>query len=126
MSAIRSIPADVRAAIASFLNQCQSEAKPFAGTEALGAIRTMFPGLDISDADLDDAISSEAEKAGFDVGYDSPTGSARAKGKALQRWENEGGATGNTSCTEAQRRINNDTAGTRRRAQATKDRHQLI
>ena len=96
MSAIRSIPADVRAAIASFLNQCQSEAKPFAGTEALGAIRTMFPGLDISDADLDDAISSEAEKAGFDVGYDSPTGWARAKRKALQRWENEGGATGNT------------------------------
>src|SRR5690606_10911307 len=102
MSAIRSIPADVRAAIASFLNQCQSEAKPFAGTEALGSFRTMLPGLDISDAVLDDAISSEAEKAGFDVGYDSPTGSARAKRKALQRWENEGGATGNTSCTEAQ------------------------
>ena len=126
MSAIRSIPADVRAAIASFLNQCQSEAKPFAGTEALGAIRTMFPELDISDADLEDAISSEAADAGLDVGYDTRTSSARAKRKALQRLENEGGATAKASRTETQRRIDNDTDGTRRRDKATKDRHRLI
>lgn len=69
MQAKRPLPANVHAAIAAFLNQCQNEAKPFAGTEALGAIRTMFPELDISDAYLEDAISNEAAKAGFDVGY---------------------------------------------------------
>lgn len=69
MPAKRSIPADVRTAIASFLNQCQREAKPFAGTEASGALRTMFPALDITDPELEEAISREAADAGFDVGY---------------------------------------------------------
>jgi len=63
----RSIPTHIRAAIATFLKQGQIEAKPFAGTEALGAIRIIYPGLDISDADLEHAISSETARAGFDV-----------------------------------------------------------
>ena len=126
MQAKRPLPADVRAAIAAFLNQCQNEAKPFAGTEALGALRTMFPEMDISDVDLGDAISTEAANAGFDVGYEPRTGSAKMKRKALQRWENEGGATEKAPRTEAQRRIDNDTDGTRRRATTNKDRNQLI
>jgi hypothetical protein len=129
MPAKRSITADVRAAIAAFLNQCQNEAKPFAGAEALGAIRTMFPELDISDADLadlEDAISSKAANAGFDVGYEPRTGSAKMKQKALERWGNKGRATKKAPRTEAQRRIDNDTDGTRRRATAKKDRNQLI
>ena len=126
MPANRSIPPDVRAAIAAFLNECQSEAQSFETTEALGAIRTIFPDLDISDADLEDAISSEAAAAGFDIDYDSAEGRHKVKRKALEGWENEGGAIGKTPRTEAQRRIDNDTAGTRRRARATKDRNQLI
>ena len=80
----------------------------------------------LSDAELENAISSEAADAGFDVGYDTRTSSARAKRKALQRLENEGGATAKASRTETQRRIDNDTDGTRRRDKATKDRHRLI
>ena len=126
MQAKRPLPANVHAAIAAFLNQCQNEAKPFAGTEALGAIRTMFPELNISDADLEDAISSEAANAGFDVGYKPRIGSAKMKRNALQSSQNEGGATKKTPRTEAQRRIDNDTNGTQRRATTTKDRNQLI
>lgn len=126
MRAKRSIPADVRAALAAFLNQCQNEAKPFAGTDALGAIRTMFPELDISDADLEDAISGEAANAGFDVGYEPRTGTAIVKAGAIERWENEGGATRKAPQTEAERRIDNDTDGTRRRAKAKKDQNELI
>jgi len=126
MTAIRPIPDEVRAAIASFLARCQSEAKPFAGTEALGAIRAMFPGLAISDADLEDAISSEAANAGFDVGYDTAAGSAHEKRKALQRREDEGGASDEMLRTGRQRRIDNDTDGTRRRGRATKERHRLV
>lgn len=55
-------PPDVRAAIAGFLNECQKEARPFARIEELGAIRAIFPNLDIPDADLEDAVASEAAK----------------------------------------------------------------
>jgi hypothetical protein len=61
------LSAEVRAAIQAFLNACQEEATPFASIEAIGAVRRVFPGLDISDADLMDAITSEASAAGFDV-----------------------------------------------------------
>ncbi len=121
-----SISPEVRAAIAAFLNECQKEARPFATAEVLGAVRNMFPDLDISDSDLEEAISSEAATAGFDIDRDSRKGQAKVKRKALDRWENEGGAIATGPRTEAQRRIDNDTAGTRRRAKATKDRNQLI
>ena len=117
----RAVPAPVRAAITAFLNRCQSEATPFAGTEALGAIRTMFPELDISDGDLEDAISGEAANAGFDVGYQTRTGSARAKRKALERWDNEGGAIGKTPRTETLPRTDHETDGTRRKRAVGKD-----
>jgi hypothetical protein len=106
----RTIPTEVCAAIAAFLNECQKEAKPFAAMEALGALRTIFPHLDISDSDLEDALSNEAATAGFDVDHDS---------RDLHRSKRKTG-------TEVQRRIDNDTAGTRRRAKATKERNDLI
>ncbi|WP_315928889.1 hypothetical protein [Mesorhizobium sp. SP-1A] len=45
---------------------------------------------------------------------------------ALARWSDEGGATGKAPRTEARRRIDNDTDGTRRRALETKLRNRLI
>jgi len=66
------LPDQVRAAIATFLNACQKEARPFAISQALGAVRSVFPDLDISDQDLVDAITSEASVAGFDVNYGLP------------------------------------------------------
>jgi hypothetical protein len=120
------VPPEVRAAIGAFLNECQEEARPFAISEALGAIRRIFPGLDISDADLLDAITSEASHAGFDIEFDAPTSPEETKRRSHERWENEGGAIGSSPQTEAQRSIKNDTSGTRRRAKATKDRNQLV
>ena len=126
MQTKRPISPEVRAAIAAFLNEWQNEGRPFATTEALGAVRNIFPDLDISDSDLEDAIATEAAAAGFDVDYDSHQGRVTVKRKALERWDNEGGAIGKTPRTEAQRRFDNDTAGPRRRAKGTKDRNQLI
>lgn len=122
----RTVPPDVRAAIAAFLNECQNEARPFAAVEALGAIRAIFPGMDISDSDLEDAIMSEASTAGFAVNYAGETSSDSAKRKALDRWDNEGGAIGQATIGEAQRRIDNDSDGTRRRAKAMKGQGELI
>lgn len=66
------LPDQVRTAIATFLDACQKEARPFAISEALGAVRSVFPDLDISDQELVDAITSEASVAGFDVNYGLP------------------------------------------------------
>jgi hypothetical protein len=121
------IPPDVRAAIGAFLNECQKEARPFATSEALGAIRSIFPDLQVSDVDLLDAIASEASTAGFDIDYEdiSRTSEALTR-KALEGWDNEGGAIGKLPRTEAQPRIDDDTSGTRRRAKETKDRNDLL
>ena len=123
---LHQVPPEVRAAIGAFLNECQKEAGPFAISEALGAIRRIFPDLDISDADLVDAITSEASHAGFDIEFDAPTSPETIKRRSHERWENEGEAIGSSPQTEAQRSIKNDTSGTRRRAKATKDRNQLV
>jgi hypothetical protein len=125
MPANNSISPDVRAAIAAFLNECQNEARPFATREAMGAIRAIFPDLDISYSDLEDAISSEAAAAGFDIDS-SHDGPAKVKRKELERWDNEGGAVGKAPRTEAQRRIDNDTNGKQRRNRETAERHRLI
>lgn len=90
----RDIPPDVRAAISAFLHEIQNEARPFAISEALGAIRRIFPSLEISDADLADAISSEASMAGLEIDFDVPTSSRGVNRKSLERWDDEGGATG--------------------------------
>jgi hypothetical protein len=121
-----SIPADVRAAIRAFLNACQKEAKPFATEEAIGAVRSIFPDLDIPDAELVDAITSEALTAGFDARAGASQASKTPKRKSLDRWDNEGGAIGRSPRVEAQRRIDNDTNGARRRSKETKDRNSLV
>jgi hypothetical protein len=58
------------------------------------AIRRIFPTLAISDADLVNAIGSEASKAGLEIDFDVITSSHGAKRKALERWDDEGGAIG--------------------------------
>lgn len=113
------IDPDTRAAISEFLNRCQKEARPLATSEAMEAIRRIFPGLEISDADLMDALTSEASAAGFEVVITLAEIAVRRK--ALERWDNEGGAIGQT-----QREIDNDTSGTRRRAEEVKQRGRLI
>ena len=120
------IPPDVRAAIAAFLNQFQKKARPFAASEALGAVRRIFPDLEISDAELLGAITSEASIAGLDIDYDMPETAETVKGKALERWDNEGGAARKPPRSDAQRRIDSDTNGTRRRTRETKSRNDLI
>jgi hypothetical protein len=133
----RHLSPEVRSAIGTFLNESQRDAQPFAMTKAIDAIRRVFPDLEISDADLADAISSEALAAGIDMNYD------------VDRWDNEGRASGRAAhdadtgraqrprsrkaeaaqlpeTHEARRRIRNDTVGTRRRTRETKDRHKLL
>ena len=126
VDATHHITPDVRAAIGAFLNECQKDSRPFAISEALGAIRHVFPDLQISDGVLLDAITSEASTAGFDIDYDVSAKIATLKRQALEEWDNEGGAIGKPPLTEAQRRIDNDTSGSRRRAKEMKDRNELI
>lgn len=91
------VPADVRAAINAFLNECEKNAQPFVVSKALNAVRGIFPDLDISDADLMDAITSEASIAGLDINFDTPATPETVKQKAIERWDNEGGAIGSSS-----------------------------
>lgn len=120
------IAPDVRAAIGAFLNACQKEASPVAIEEAIGAVRRIFPNLDVADAVLADAIASEASTAGFDVLADPVSAAKTLKRKSLERWDNEGGAVARVARTEKQRKIDNDTSGARRRTKETKDRNDLI
>nr|WP_245364261.1 hypothetical protein [Sinorhizobium americanum] len=86
----REISPEVRAAIGAFLSACQKEARPLATSEALGAVRRLFPDLDISDTHLADAIISEASLAGFDVVTPDPKSAARMR-DTLEEGDNEGG-----------------------------------
>ncbi|RVJ61622.1 hypothetical protein CN166_06095 [Sinorhizobium medicae] len=121
----RKLSPEVRAAISAFLSACQKEARPFATAEALGAVRRVFPDLDISDTELMDAISSEATSAGFEVDTPEPRSAARMK-DALEKWDNEGGAIKNRAPVEAQGIRANDKDGKGRRAKAIKDRNELL
>ena len=64
------IQPEVRAAISAFVNEARGASKQLALSEALAAIRQVFPDLVISDADLADALASEALAAGLDVEFD--------------------------------------------------------
>lgn len=88
------IPPEVREAIKQFLTAAQEETGPFAISEALGAVRRVFPDLDVSDSELVDAIASEASVAGFEIDYHSGGEPKAIMRKALDRWDNEGGAIG--------------------------------
>ncbi|MCK9552938.1 hypothetical protein QEZ48_19510 [Aquamicrobium lusatiense] len=123
------LPADVRAAISSFLKACQNEARPFATKEALEAVRNIFPDLDINDSDLIDGLISEASVAGFDVGLAEETRNHRRL--SVDTWEDEGGAVhrkheSRQQLRQTRRNVLNDTAGTRRRARETKERNRLL
>ncbi|MEY9196046.1 hypothetical protein ABIA16_001162 [Sinorhizobium fredii] len=113
----REISPEVRAAISAFLSVCQKEARPLATSEALGALRRIFPDLDISDPDLMDAIISEAFVAGFDVDSPDPASVARMR-DSLEEWDNEGGAVGKPARSETRGGSGNDSGGTRRRAKS--------
>jgi hypothetical protein len=65
-----SLSPDVRAAISDFLNDIQEDGQPFDVTIAVDAVKRVFPGVEISDAALLDAIVSEASVSGFDIDYD--------------------------------------------------------
>lgn len=88
------IQPEVRAAISAFLNEVQRDPKPFALSEALAAIRQIFPEMEISDADLADAIASEALSAGVGIEFDVLKTRKALERRAIERWENEGGASG--------------------------------
>lgn len=111
------IPADVREAIHAFLNACRREARPFAATEAIDAVRRVFPDLHIADADLVDAITSEALTAGFDVGARPGKTPETVQRKAIERWDNEGGAPART----ARRKASGNAASSSRRRTGKKD-----
>lgn len=98
---------EVRAALGTFLNECQRGGQLFEVSKALDAVRRVFPDLDISDADLADAIASEALTAGLDMHYDTD-------GPVQPQPD------------EAERKRNNDTVGKRRRARETEARHRLV
>lgn len=85
---------DVRAAISAFLNDSGGGDQKFDLSEAVDAVRRVFPGLEASDAELIDAITSEASTAGFDIHYEADGKPKALERKALQRWDNEGGSIG--------------------------------
>jgi hypothetical protein len=92
-----SIPPEVRAAMKQFLNASSGSGGLFAVSEALEAIRRVFPELDVSDDRLMNALTSEASVAGFDIDYDAEQQPKTLKRRALERWDNEGGAIGQPS-----------------------------
>ena len=91
------VSAGVSAAIRAFLNECQKEVQPFATAEALGAIRRIFPAVDVTDAALLDALKSEASTAGFEMEYDAEQARILLKRQRLEEWDNEGGASAGRS-----------------------------
>ncbi|HEU5067440.1 MAG TPA: hypothetical protein VFT61_04560 [Sphingomicrobium sp.] len=84
---------DLRAAISAFLNDSRGD-QAFDVSEALDAVRRVFPNLEISDGELVDAIASEASTAGFHIHYDADQNPKALERRALDRWDDEGGATG--------------------------------
>ncbi|MET3659902.1 hypothetical protein [Aquamicrobium ahrensii] len=117
-------PHDVNVAIEKFLKAFQTGTYPFANSEALKAIRNMFPGLDITDSELQRALLRQTATRGFEVDIaiishlpgHGVAGSEQRYRKQESRKERR----------ETRRRIVNDTVGTRRRAHETKERNRLI
>ena len=64
------IQPELRAAISAFVNDARAASRQLALSEAVAAIRQVFPDVVVSDADLADALASEALTAGLDVKFD--------------------------------------------------------
>lgn len=92
--ASQSLSPEVRAAVSDFLNQIQEDGQPFDVALAVDAIKRVFPNVEISDAALVDAVVSEASVSGFDIDYDVDSTPKALKRRALERWDDEGGAPG--------------------------------
>jgi hypothetical protein len=84
------IQPEVRAAISAFLNEARGASKQLALSEALAAIRQVFPDLVISDAELTDALASEALAAGLDVEFDVLKTPKALERRALRPRDNQG------------------------------------
>lgn len=83
---------EVQAAVAVFLENYQPGGGPFIISEAIKAVRQVYPLMDLSDNDLTDAIAGQAVATGFNIYFD---GTRKPNNiLSLARWENEGGATG--------------------------------
>lgn len=127
MARVRSIPVDVREAIGAFLDEAQRSSGLLAMSEAISAIRRIFPDLEVSDNDLIDAITSEAVASNVRLHIDVPKPDSSG---ALERWDNEGGSIKKKLTEperrEMRRRAVNDTDGTRRRAKETQARNRLV
>lgn len=120
----------INAAVRGFLDACQKEAA-FPLAEALGAIRSMFRPLKVSDAVLLDALAKKASESGFDVQFDVEQERILLKRQRLEEWDNEGGAPKRSiefqiRAAQAARQKRADSDGTHRRARATKERNDLI
>ena len=96
--AIPSKSPSVLAAIHAFLDACQKEARPPKTAGVAGSLRRAFPELDISDADLADAIIREVSRAFISNADAEGSSAAVLEGRGLDAWENEGGAIPETSC----------------------------
>lgn len=127
MARTSKIPVDVREAIGAFLDKEQGNSQPLAMSEALDAIRRIFPDLEVSDSDLIDAITGEAIASDVRMHIDVPRPD---RSGALERWDNEGGAIkkrlSNLEAKEARRKVVNDTDGSRRRASETQSRNRIV
>jgi hypothetical protein len=85
------IQPEVRAAISAFVTEAGGGAsKQLALSEALAAIRQVFPDLVISDAELADALASEALAAGLDVEFDVLKTPKALERRALRPRDNKG------------------------------------
>lgn len=88
----------VLAAIHAFLDGCQKEAHPPETVGVAGSLRRAFPELDISDADLADALIREVSWAFISNADAESFLLAELERRGLDAWENEGGAIPEMSC----------------------------
>lgn len=81
---------EVREAVMVFLKSYDHSNGPFAISEAMNAVRRVYPAMDVSDNELTSAIAEEAVTAGLDIHFDGNGNSKRTS--ETDNWENEGGA----------------------------------
>ena len=127
MARFRSMPSDVREAVSDLIEQTRRQRGSLTILEAIETMRRSFPDLVCSDRDLIDAIVSEAVATSLALEFDVPGTNSSGW---LDRWDNEGGAIKKkpteSELREARRRVDNDTDGTRRRAEEVKSRNQMF